>query len=109
MSDRYWTVVGYDHGRMVFERDIAVDDIAESTVKALLQRLAARGLGEEEIVAASIGGADEGPLSVGPLGGETYGFATAPAGERHYVAVLGERRTVGKPGDRHAFYAAEID
>ena len=54
MSERFWSVRGYDSDTVVFDRSISVDDIAESEVKALLQRLAARALSEEEVVAASM-------------------------------------------------------
>ena len=55
MSDRVWTVAGYEAGEKVFERTIPVDAIAESDVKGLLQRLAARGLSEEDVISASLG------------------------------------------------------
>lgn len=107
MSERFWTVVGYDKGRKIFERDIAVDDIAESAVKTLLQRLAARGLTEDEVVLASLEDADSGPLAVTQLDGDAFGFATAPVAGVNYVATLGERADLG--GERNTYYAPALD
>lgn len=91
MSDRYWTVTGYEAGEKVFERTIPVNSIAESDVKALLQRLAARGLSEEDVVSASLGSDHRsGALGLSEVEGEGFGFTTDQAAGRYYVATLGE-------------------
>ena len=88
MSERFWSVVGYDNDSIVFERRISVDDIAESDVKALLQRLAARELSEDEVVAASMDSSAAGGLSISRLPGDSFGFTTPAAAGRRYVATL---------------------
>ena len=88
MSERFWSVVGYDNDSIVFERRISVDDIAESDVKALLQRLAARELSEDEVVAASMDSSAAGGLSISRLPGDSFGFTTTVAAGRRYVATL---------------------
>ena len=91
MSDRVWTVAGYEAGEKVFERTIPVDAIAESDVKGLLQRLAARGLSEEDVVSASLGSDHRsGALGLDELDGDAFGFTTSQAAGRYYVATLGE-------------------
>jgi len=90
MSERFWSVRGYDSDTVVFDRSISVDDIAESEVKALLQRLAARALSEEEVVAASMDKSEAGALSVARLPGDTFAFTTATTAGRRYVATLAD-------------------
>ena len=91
MSDRFWTVTGFEGGEKVFERAIPVASIAESEVKGLLQRLAARGLDEEEVVASSLGSEHRSAsLEISEADGEGFGFTTNQAAGRYYVATLGE-------------------
>jgi hypothetical protein len=97
MSERYWTITGHENGLSVFTTTIAVDDIAESEVKSLLQMLAARGLTEDEIVAATL---DEGALEISRTEGDAFGFTTLEAGGRTYTATLGD--TIEDPLDEPA-------
>lgn len=90
MSDRFWTIVGYDAGIKSFEQTIPVDAISESQVKTVLQRLAARSLTEEEVISASLGSERDGPLDLQELDGEDFGFTTDQSGLRYYVATLGD-------------------
>ncbi len=87
MSERYWTINGYENGVSVYQTSVAVEDIAESDVKALLKQLAARGLSEDEVVAATL---DDGALELSRIEGDAFGFTTVEAGGRTYVAVLGD-------------------
>lgn len=90
MSERFWSVRGYDGDSVVFDRSISVDEIAESEVKALLQRLAARALSDEEVVAASMDKSEAGALSVARLPGDSFAFTTATTAGRRYVATLAD-------------------
>ena len=92
MSDRVWTVAGFEAGEKVFERTIPVDAIAESDVKGLLQRLAARGLSEEDVVSrlARVGPPQRRRSALDELDGDAFGFTTSQAAGRYYVATLGE-------------------
>ena len=91
MSDRSWTVTGYENGNKVFETTIPVDSIAESDVKALLQRLAARALTEEEVVAASLLSAHRSAhLELSETSGGDFGFTSDQGASRYYVATLGD-------------------
>lgn len=89
MSDRNWTITGYDGGAKVFETTVSVDEIAESDVKALLQRLAARHWSEEQTVQSSLSSDYREPLlEVVEIRDGPFGFTTDPVHPRYYVAVL---------------------
>lgn len=90
MSDRFWTIVGYDAGLKSFEQTISVDSISESEVKTLLQRLVARGMTEDEVVTASIGSERKSLLELQEIDGEDFGFTTDQTGLRYYVATLSD-------------------
>lgn len=91
MSDRSWTISGINSGETFFEQIVSVDTIAESEVKELLRRLAARHLSEADVVAASLGSdhrvetLDLEELSEGP-----YGFTTETSFPIYYTAVLSD-------------------
>lgn len=91
MSERSWTIIGYDGAAKVFEKSVPVDEIAESDVKALLQRLAARHWSEEQTVLSSLGSDYRTPLlEVTEISDGLFGFTTDPAQPRYYVAILGD-------------------
>lgn len=90
MSDRFWTIVGYDAGLKSFEQTISVNSISESEVKTLLQRLVARGMTEDEVVTASIGSERKSLLELQEIDGEDFGFTTDQTGLRYYVATLSD-------------------
>lgn len=94
MSERFWTINGFENGVSVFQTTIAVDDIAESEVKALLQMLASRGLSEDDVVAATL---EAGALEIARTEGEAFGFTTLETGGRTYIATLGD--TIEEPLD----------
>ncbi len=91
MSERHWTILGYDGGAKVFEQSVSVDAIAESDVKELLRRLAARHWSEEQVVAASLSSPSREPiLEIVETSDGPFGFTTDASYPRYYVAVLGD-------------------
>ena len=51
---RYWRIRGYDGDNKTYEKLIPEGSLRESDIVALLQRLSARHLAEDEIVSSSI-------------------------------------------------------
>ena len=49
-----WKIAGYDGDRTVYERQIRLGSMSEAEMIVLLQRLAARHLDEDEVVASSL-------------------------------------------------------
>ncbi len=91
MSERNWTIAGYDNGVMVFSEVVSVDSIAESDVKALLQRLASRHWSEQQVVLASLSSDHREPLlEVSETSDGPFGFTTNPEFPRYYTAILGD-------------------
>ena len=91
MSERHWTILGYDGGAKVFERSVPVDAIAESDVKELLRRLAARHWSEEQVVGASLSSsARDAILDISETAEGPFVFTTDPSYPRYYIAVLGD-------------------
>lgn len=91
MSDRSWTISGFNSGSKVFEEVVSVDTIAESEVKELLRRLASRHLSEADVVACSLGSDYRAAtLDLAELADGPYGFTTDAGFPIYYTAVLGE-------------------
>jgi hypothetical protein len=51
---RFWRIEGYDRARRVFEKTLAFGALSEPQMVVLLQRLASRHLGDNEIIASSL-------------------------------------------------------
>ncbi|MER2507466.1 hypothetical protein [Amaricoccus sp.] len=91
MSERHWTILGYDGGAKTFEQSVPVDVIAESDVKELLRRLVARHWSEEQVVAASLSSTAREPiLEIAETAEGPFGFTTDANYPRYYVAILGD-------------------
>lgn len=91
MSERIWTILGYDSGAQVFEQAVPVDAIAESDVKSLLRRLVARHWTEEQTVLASLSSDHRVDLlEVSELSDGPFGFTTDQTKPRYYTAILGD-------------------
>lgn len=91
MSERSWTITGLNNGVTFFEQIVAVDSIAESEVKALLQRLAARHLSEVDIVASSLGSDYRTALlDIAETEDGPFGFTTDATLPILYTAILGD-------------------
>ena len=51
---QFWKITGYDGNRPLYERKIRLGTMSEPEMTTLLQRLAAKHLDEDEVVASSL-------------------------------------------------------
>lgn len=90
MAGRYWKITGYDASRTAYERMVPESALNEGEVIALLQRLAARHLSDDEVFSSSLRSNTNGfapHLQVGRNSGEKPALMTAGS-SHHYTATI---------------------
>lgn len=92
MARMFWKIVGYQSSQIIFEDTLPMGALSEAAMKILLQRLAARHLSAQEVVASSLklnNKGYSGALEVQRSHGDTYALMTTDS-LYYYVATVQE-------------------